>query len=306
LHFYASDVTDSIGDFRSSAFFKGFLWNLGHVNTCAYSIPVCPGFDNTASEIGGSTKTSRRNGLRYITQWVAAWNIDSVENYPGYGPDEFLITSWNEWHESTSIEPSTTWGSRYLDLTRKCGKGPPSYYICGVVRDISGKTLEDSLVFLSGDQIAVDTTDSNGYYEFSPLFEGNYAVFRDSLIGIYHIHLTSDTCGMNFLGYTHVEDSLKQNRICDRYTLYQNYPNPFNQSTKIEFTLPYPGFVSFNIYDLLGRKVRTLVSENLSSGYKSVVWDGKNDSGKEVASGIYFYRLKIGDFSEAKKLVLLK
>ena len=74
----------------------------------------------------------------------------------------------------------------------------------------------------------------------------------------------------------------------------------------IEFTLAKSGFVNLNIYDILGRKVRTLVSEHLSSGYKSVLWDGKNDSGKEVASGIYFYQLKVGDFSEAKKLVLLK
>lgn len=90
------------------------------------------------------------------------------------------------------------------------------------------------------------------------------------------------------------------------YSLSQNYPNPFNQSTKIEFTLNKSGFVRLNIYDLLGRKVRTLVSQHLSSGHKSVLWDGKNDLGKDVASGIYFYQLRIGDFSETKKLVLLK
>ncbi len=90
------------------------------------------------------------------------------------------------------------------------------------------------------------------------------------------------------------------------FTLFQNHPNPFNQSTKIEFTLAKSGFVILNIYDILGRRVRTLVSEHLSSGYKSVLWDGKNDSGKDVASGIYFYQLRIGDFSQTKKLVLLK
>lgn len=91
-----------------------------------------------------------------------------------------------------------------------------------------------------------------------------------------------------------------------KFTLFQNYPNPFNQSTKIEFALVKSGFVNLEIYDILGRKITTLVSEHLSSGYKSVLWDGKNDSGKEVASGIYFYLLKDGDSSEAKKLVLLK
>jgi hypothetical protein len=90
------------------------------------------------------------------------------------------------------------------------------------------------------------------------------------------------------------------------YRLFQNYPNPFNQSTRIEFALPNSGLVSLNIYDLLGRKIRTLVSEHLSVGCKSVFWDGKDNLGKEVGSGIYFYQLRAGDFSDSKKLLLLK
>jgi hypothetical protein len=88
--------------------------------------------------------------------------------------------------------------------------------------------------------------------------------------------------------------------------LFQNYPNPFNQSTKIEFSQARPGFVTLNIYDVLGRRVRSLVSEHLSSGRKVVLWDGENDLGDQVASGIYFYQLKVGAVTEAKKLLLLK
>jgi len=80
----------------------------------------------------------------------------------------------------------------------------------------------------------------------------------------------------------------------------------FDQATKIEFTLAKSGFVNLRIYDILGRKVRTLVSEHISSGYKSVLWDGKNDSGKDVASGIYFYRIEVGEFTASKKMVILK
>jgi uncharacterized delta-60 repeat protein len=90
------------------------------------------------------------------------------------------------------------------------------------------------------------------------------------------------------------------------FTLSQNFPNPFNPSTKIEFTLAKSGFVTLQIYDVLGRKVKTLLSENLPSGYKSVIWDGKNDDGKEVASGVYFYQLRAGDYSEPRKMLLLK
>jgi hypothetical protein len=105
--------------------------------------------------------------------------------------------------------------------------------------------------------------------------------------------------------YTDVEE-VDSPELPTNYTLSQNYPNPFNPTTKIEFTLAKSGFVSLNIYDILGRRVRTLVSEHLPSGYRSVLWDGKNDSGKDVASGIYFYQLKVGDYAATKKLVLLK
>jgi uncharacterized delta-60 repeat protein len=103
-----------------------------------------------------------------------------------------------------------------------------------------------------------------------------------------------------------VEEETERSEKPYEFDLSQNYPNPFNPTTKIEFTLSKSGFVTLQIYDIVGKKVRTLVSENLSSGYKSVIWDGKNEEGKEVASGIYFYQLKMGDFSEPKKMLLLK
>jgi hypothetical protein len=106
--------------------------------------------------------------------------------------------------------------------------------------------------------------------------------------------------------FNEVRDETGSRERPSEFDLSQNYPNPFNPSTKIEFTLARSGFVTLQIYDTLGRKVRTLVSEELSSGYKSVIWDGKNEDGDEVASGVYFYQLKVGDFSEPKKMLLLK
>jgi len=116
-----------------------------------------------------------------------------------------------------------------------------------------------------------------------------------------------DFCTIKYVqGVTGVKDETGDRERPSEFDLSQNYPNPFNPSTKIEFTLARSGFVTLQIYDTLGRKVRTLVSEELSSGYKSVIWDGKNEDGKDVASGVYFYQLKVGDFSQPKKMLLLK
>jgi hypothetical protein len=96
------------------------------------------------------------------------------------------------------------------------------------------------------------------------------------------------------------------------FELSQNYPNPFNPTTTIKYSLSSVGDgaetlpTTLRIYNVLGEVVRTLVDEPKSPGVYHEVWDGKDDQGKEVASGIYFYRLKAGKFSETKKMVLLK
>jgi len=96
------------------------------------------------------------------------------------------------------------------------------------------------------------------------------------------------------------------------FELSQNYPNPFNPTTTIKYSLSSVGDgaetlpTTLRIYNVLGEVVRTLVDEPRSPGIYYQVWDGKDDQGKEVASGIYFYRLKAGKFSETKKMVLLK
>jgi predicted outer membrane repeat protein len=88
--------------------------------------------------------------------------------------------------------------------------------------------------------------------------------------------------------------------------LHQNYPNPFNPSTTINYSLKENANVSLNIYNIKGQKVKQLVSEQLSAGQHSVVWNGKDNNGKSVSSGIYFYKLKAGDFQKVKKMILMK
>jgi M6 family metalloprotease-like protein len=90
------------------------------------------------------------------------------------------------------------------------------------------------------------------------------------------------------------------------FSLSQNYPNPFNPSTTIEYTIARTGPVDIAIFDVNGRKVRTLVGEAKMQGNHKAVWNGKNDRGVSVASGVYFYRLTAGNFTQIKKMILLR
>jgi subtilisin family serine protease len=96
--------------------------------------------------------------------------------------------------------------------------------------------------------------------------------------------------------------------VVTSFYLYQNYPNPFNGTTRFKFDLLTKQQISLRIYDVLGREIKTLVNNaNFSAGsHTSVTWDGKDDLGKTVPSGIYFYQLVSDRFVQSRKLVLLK
>ncbi len=88
--------------------------------------------------------------------------------------------------------------------------------------------------------------------------------------------------------------------------LHQNFPNPFNPETTINYQLTQNNEVELIIYNIRGQKVKTLVHEVLPAGEYSAIWDGKDSNGNRVGSGIYFYKLKAGDFQKVKKMILLK
>jgi len=117
----------------------------------------------------------------------------------------------------------------------------------------------------------------------------------------------SNQLGVIFTGFDDFDPNLPRSAV-----LYQNYPNPFNQRTIIRFYLPdigvQPAEARLEIYDVLGRLVRSLVNERRYPGEYEVVWDGRDDSGSELSSGMYFYRLFVSkaEFTKPKKLMLIK
>jgi hypothetical protein len=92
----------------------------------------------------------------------------------------------------------------------------------------------------------------------------------------------------------------------DQLQLEQNHPNPFNPSTTIEYQLPSRAYINISIYNSLGQLVRVLYSGESSTGNHSIVWDSRDDSGRSVATGTYFYQVKVGDVVQTKKALLIK
>ena len=90
------------------------------------------------------------------------------------------------------------------------------------------------------------------------------------------------------------------------FTLYQNYPNPFNLETIIRYELPKQAFVTIKIYNILGELIKTLLNEEQFPGTYTIRWNGCDDSGNQMSSGIYIYQIQAGDFVKARKMILLK
>ena len=91
------------------------------------------------------------------------------------------------------------------------------------------------------------------------------------------------------------------------FALHANAPNPFNSETSIRFELAEESAVRLEVFDLLGQRVRVLVAEALSAGEHQVLWDGRDELGARVSSGVYIYRLRAGgDFRQQRRMLLLK
>ncbi len=138
--------------------------------------------------------------------------------------------------------------------------------------------------FFTGDSITVSNTEAK-----IVLQPGEYRLYTSSKIENPYVG-TEDT------EYNYVSS----------YDLLQNYPNPFNPTTTIRYQIPENGLVSLKVYNLLGQEVKTLVSEEKTRGSYEVKWNGDNNFGSRVASGIYFYRIESGKFIKTNKMIMLK
>ena len=92
----------------------------------------------------------------------------------------------------------------------------------------------------------------------------------------------------------------------ESFTLHQNYPNPFNPTTTISYDLPEQALVTLGIYDILGKQIKTLVNQSQDAGNKTTFWNGTDNLGRQVSAGVYLYQIQAGEFTQTRKMLLLK
>jgi hypothetical protein len=103
-----------------------------------------------------------------------------------------------------------------------------------------------------------------------------------------------------------VDDEVDESSLPKTFTLFQNQPNPFNPETRIAYYLPRDCHVRVIIYNILGQAVKTLFEGHQGAGLQTLIWNGRDDAGVELSSGVYLYRLQADDFIETRKMMLIK
>jgi len=184
------------------------------------------------------------------------------------------------------------------------------------VWDSTGGTLDISYTDLLGGSQAIQLEDTelcsfswgDGNINENPLFclpdSGNFTLADNSPC----VEAAEDRSDLGAfgIGCDPIILSTAGELLPAAYALHQNYPNPFNPVTTIQYDLPENSQVQVAIYDMLGRKVRTLVSGFENAGFKAVQWQGRNDFGRSVGAGVYIYQIQAGDFLQTRKMILLK
>jgi|GEM_PF-3026335 len=277
-----------------------------------YEVATEPGQTSVTWEVGPvadnsvlfyRVKTVDDEGLE--SEWSSFWiffintKLDPPLEFLVLSPttgDSLVVDSTEEFTEVTFTWNATTDPDLY-DFVE--------YFVAldtsGAFEEIT--TIEELQKFTVVWPVGTDTSFS------APLDTGSYtwaviAVDTDTLW-----QFGTDTSG-NVLQHFTIWNPLvavgDEHPVIDDYRLLQNYPNPFNPSTQIRYSLPKQRHVTVTVYDIRGHKITTLVNAEQQAGWHTVEWAGKNLLGQQVSAGIYFYCIQAGEFSDLKKMVLVK
>jgi len=145
-------------------------------------------------------------------------------------------------------------------------------------------------------------------YRNDPTTEIDEGAEPDELIRLYVDGIeVKETITWDELGDVYKINLTPQKGMCPfNYALSQNYTNPFNPKTQIRYQIPEEGYITFKVYNTLGQQIKSLVNGWIESGNHFVYWDGKNEYGEEVSSGVYLCQMKAKTFTRTQKMILLR
>lgn len=152
------------------------------------------------------------------------------------------------------------------------------------------------------DDVTLDAVEFTSYKTTAPVHDLMF-VYNEYVDGVPHVReLYPELAGSTVALSARTPTAA----LPKEFALMQNVPNPFNPSTMVSFALPVASKVNLSVYNVLGQHVKVLVDNEMNAGVHSVTWDGTDNSGRTVASGVYFYKLRAADFTATKKMMMLK
>jgi len=260
---------------------------------------------NDYIKVTTSTSLNFQNAIT-VNFWIKVGEFFDRESYPlshGNWENRWKISITNKrirWTVKTSsgikdLDSETELAVNSLyNITTIYDGSDYEIYINGkldALSTFSGSILQTDIDFMIGQVLP-----NNNQYNFKGVLDDvrvyNYALSLSEIRDLYDI-------------VSSFNDELDKS-IPDQTILHQNYPNPFNSQTVISFQIKTATKVTLEVYNLLGRKIETLVNEFKSAGYYSESWDGRDYNGFTVSTGIYFYRLMTDNYSQTKKLLIIK
>ncbi len=257
--------------------------------------------------------------------WFTATDLAYDTTYLYKTPD--AGASWESFTIPTDINPYQTYSITFADADKGMlnGNGKHPLYTTdgGATWDTTatepdgGAAWVNSIVAVPGENIFIALCDYELYYTDDLGATWNLMETPDSTDGEYFISavvlnkdfayfMTQQGTAVIFENQAPSTAVEYEAPVATEYHLRQNYPNPFNPTTTISYSLPDAGNVRLVVYDLLGRNVRTLVDDYQTKGLQEIMWDARDDAGVKVSTGIYIYRIETENFTESRKMILLK
>ncbi|MBS1492618.1 MAG: choice-of-anchor J domain-containing protein [Bacteroidetes bacterium] len=248
------------------------------------------GWNNAMTGLGdnvwiGTNTTNVYKTTNFGTSWTAGTAIQAN------GYSLYFSSPTNGYLGGAELNTTTNGGTSWSAMT-SIGTG-----------NISGITPSNTKVFMTRQATTVNVTTNNGAawtVAYTSPAGGNYYHITTARTGSPYLYAVKSLGGISKYGGT-ASGVTNPNTVVDNYSLSQNYPNPFNPTTSISFAIPQNGFVTLKVYNMLGKEVATLVNGNLNAGQHNYNFNASN-----LASGVYFYKLEAGNFSEVKKMSLIK